>query len=63
MTYFDLDMRQTATYRVLLNASYSGRFHLPSTTCSAMYDNTVNARNGGRWVMVVKPGETASAQR
>lgn len=57
MTYFDLAAGQSVTYRVLLNASYTGRFHLPSTTCSAMYDNTVNARNGGQWVTVVKPGE------
>ncbi len=62
LTYFDLGARQTATYRVFLNASYTGRFHLPSTTCSAMYDNTVNARNGGRWVTVVKPGEATSAR-
>jgi uncharacterized protein YfaS (alpha-2-macroglobulin family) len=62
LTYFDLSSRQTATYRVFLNASYTGRFHLPSTTCSAMYDNTVNARNGGRWVTVVNPGEEASAK-
>lgn len=57
MTYFDLAPGDKATYRVLLNAAYTGRFHLPSTTCSAMYDNTVNARNGGQWVEVVKPGE------
>jgi uncharacterized protein YfaS (alpha-2-macroglobulin family) len=61
LTYFDLSSRQTATYRVFLNASYTGRFHLPSTTCSAMYDNTVNARNGGRWVTVARPGEGTSA--
>lgn len=57
MTYFDLAPGDKATYRVLLNAAYTGRFHLPSTTCSTMYDNTVNARNGGQWVEVVKPGE------
>lgn len=57
MTYFDLTARQKATYRVLLNAAYTGRFYLPGTTCSAMYDNTVNARNAGQWVEVVKAGE------
>jgi uncharacterized protein YfaS (alpha-2-macroglobulin family) len=57
LTYFDLGPGQSTTYRVLLNAAYTGRFHLPSTTCSAMYDNTVNARSGGQWVEVVKPGE------
>lgn len=57
LTYFDLAAQEAATFRVLLNAAYTGRFHLPSTTCSAMYDNTVNARNGGQWVQVVKAGE------
>lgn len=57
LTYFDLGAGQVVTYRVFLNASYTGRFHLPSTTCSAMYDNTINARNGGQWVQVVKGGE------
>lgn len=57
MTYFNLAPGEKATFRVLLNAAYTGRFHLPATTCSAMYDNTVNARNGGRWVEVVRPGE------
>lgn len=57
MTYFNLGAGQSVTYRVFLNAAYTGRFHLPSTTCSAMYDNTVNARNGGQWVTVVKPGK------
>lgn len=56
LTYFDLAAGGSATFRVLLNTAYTGRFHLPSTTCSAMYDNTVNARNGGQWVEVVKPG-------
>lgn len=62
MTYFDLGAGRSVTYRVLLNAAYTGRFHLPGTTCSAMYDNTVNARNGGRWVSVVKPGTTAARE-
>lgn len=57
MTYFNLPPGESATYRVLLNAAYTGRFHLPSTTCSAMYDNTITARNGGQWVEVVQPGK------
>ncbi|MBP9079856.1 MAG: hypothetical protein KBF80_06370 [Flavobacteriales bacterium] len=56
LTYFDLGAGESATYRVLLNAAYTGRFHLPSTTCSAMYDNTISARNAGRWVEVEAPG-------
>lgn len=57
LTYFNLQAGEAATFRVLLNAAYTGRFHLPSTTCAAMYDNTVNARNGGQWVEVVQPGK------
>jgi hypothetical protein len=37
---------------VLLNATYKGTFYLPATTCEAMYDATINARQPGRWVIV-----------
>ncbi len=57
MTYFDLGSHQQATYRVFLNASYTGRYYMPATLCEAMYDHTVNARSPGKWVNVVKPGE------
>lgn len=62
MTYFDLNARQQATYRVFLNASYTGRFYMPPTVCEAMYDHTVNARSPGKWVSVVKPGEGRAAK-
>ncbi|HRH39308.1 MAG TPA: hypothetical protein PK760_13240, partial [Flavobacteriales bacterium] len=55
-TYFDLWHGQTNTYRVLLNASYTGRYYLPGANCEAMYDHTVNARSKGQWVEVVKAG-------
>lgn len=55
-TYFDLRTNQQQTYTVLLNASYQGKFYLPSTVCEAMYDATINARKAGQWVEVVKPG-------
>lgn len=58
-TYFNLAPGGSATFRVRLNAAYTGRYHLPSTVCSAMYDQTVFARNAGQWVRVVKPGETS----
>ncbi len=62
MTYFDINSREQATYRVLLNASYIGRFYMPPTTCEAMYDHTVNARSKGEWVSVVKAGEVKAAK-
>ena len=51
--YFDLGVRRTKTFRVMLNASYVGKFYLPAAICEAMYDNTVYARNQGQWTEVV----------
>ena len=56
MTYFDLNQGEKKTFRVMLNASYLGRYYLPATYCQAMYDNTISARFGGRWVEVAVPG-------
>jgi hypothetical protein len=56
-TYFSLDSKQSKTFRILLNASYLGKFYLPTLTSQAMYDVTINAHKRGRWVKVVKPGE------
>jgi uncharacterized protein YfaS (alpha-2-macroglobulin family) len=53
-TYFDLEAGARKTFKVLLNASYSGRFYLPTLYCEAMYDNTINARKPGQWVEVVQ---------
>lgn len=48
----------TKTFRILLNASYLGRFYLPTVYCEAMYDATISARIPGKWVTVVKPGDS-----
>ncbi|MBK7945781.1 MAG: hypothetical protein IPJ85_10925 [Flavobacteriales bacterium] len=56
LTYFDLWRGRTHTYRVLLNASYTGRYYLPGAHCEAMYDHTINARSVGKWVEVVPSG-------
>jgi uncharacterized protein YfaS (alpha-2-macroglobulin family) len=53
-TYFDLGAGERKTFKVLLNASYGGRFYLPTLYCEAMYDNTINARKPGQWVEVVR---------
>ena len=55
-TYFDLQANKRKTFRVMLNASYAGRFYLPAIYCEAMYDNTINARKPGKWVEVKKAG-------
>jgi hypothetical protein len=56
-THFNIPSNKTYTYIVSLNAAYLGRFYLPAVSCEAMYDNTIYARNAGKWVEVVKPGE------
>ena len=53
-TYFNVYNRRSKTFKIMLNASYLGKFYLPTVYCEAMYDNTINARIPGRWVEVVK---------
>lgn len=55
-TYFDINQSGSRTYRVVLNAAYTGRFYLPTVIAEAMYDNNVTARMPGRWIEVVKAG-------
>jgi len=52
-TYFDLGANKSRTFRVQLNASYAGKFYLPSINTVAMYDETISARTAGMWVNVV----------
>lgn len=52
--YFDLKQGESKTFVSLLNAAYTGKFHLPSIYCEAMYDNSINAKKAGGWVEVVK---------
>ena len=53
-TYFDISRNRNKTYRVLLNAAFVGRYYLPTIYCEAMYDATINARQHGTWVEVIK---------
>ena len=53
-SYFDLSANERKTFKVLLNATYAGRFYLPAVQCEAMYDNTINARQPGKWVEVAE---------
>ncbi len=52
-TFFDLKQGETKKFVILLNASYKGNFYLPTVTCHAMYDKSINARKHGEWVKVV----------
>ena len=51
-TYFDLDAGQSLTVDVPVNASYAGHFYLPSVSVSAMYDESLFARQAGQWITV-----------
>ncbi|MCK4663202.1 MAG: hypothetical protein KAT68_10075 [Bacteroidales bacterium] len=53
-TYFDINKRKTKKFRILLNASYLGKYYLPTIYVEAMYDATINARKHGQWIKVVK---------
>lgn len=52
-TFFDLKAGQTKVFEIKLNASYLGKYFLPTVYTEAMYDNTINARIGGQWIQVV----------
>ncbi len=51
-TYFSLNNGKSKRFRVLLNATYKGKFYLPAVDCRAMYDNNLYARKAGQWVEV-----------
>lgn len=52
-SYYELAPGATKTFRVQLNATYLGRFYMPTTYSEAMYDHLINARVPGQWVEVV----------
>lgn len=52
--YFDLKKNESKTVRILLNASYLGRYYLPGIQAEAMYDNDYILRTSGQWVEVVQ---------
>jgi len=51
-TYFDLAKGQVKVFRILLSATYAGKFYLPAVKCAAMYDNSIMAVKPGEWVEV-----------
>lgn len=53
-TYFNIRENETLIYRVLLNASYIGKYYLSAVQCEAMYNNNISATQAGKWVQVVK---------
>lgn len=55
-SYFDLKRNQTRKFRFKVNATYTGKYHLPGVSCSAMYDNSIQAFEPGKQIEIVKPG-------
>jgi alpha-2-macroglobulin len=53
-TYFNVKQNDKKVFKVLLNASYLGKYYLPMVKVEAMYDGTINARIPGQWVAVEK---------
>ena len=53
-TFFGLKKGEKKTFSVRLNASYLGRYYLPSVSVAAMYDKSIQAREVGQWVEVIK---------
>lgn len=52
--YFDMKRNESKTFRILLNASYLGKYYLPGVQAEAMYDNDYLVRTKGQWVNVVQ---------
>jgi uncharacterized protein YfaS (alpha-2-macroglobulin family) len=52
--FFDLKQGETKQFRILLNASYLGKYYLPMQSVEAMYDASIQARLAGQWVTVDK---------
>lgn len=53
-TYFGLKPGEERTFKTMLNATYLGKYYLPSVSAEAMYDATKQARSKGEWVEVFK---------
>lgn len=52
--YFGMRANETKTFKLLLNASYLGKYYLPGLQCEAMYDHSFIARTKGQWVEVIR---------
>lgn len=51
--YFSLGAQKSRTFRLLVNASYLGRYYFPGAQAEAMYDSNYFARDKGRWIDIV----------
>jgi len=51
-TYFSLSKNETKEFRYLINATYEGRYWVPSVFSEAMYDGEINAKTEGFWTVI-----------
>jgi uncharacterized protein YfaS (alpha-2-macroglobulin family) len=52
VTFLSLRGSRSKTLKLMLNASYLGRFYLPPAKVEAMYDSSINAAGEGKWITV-----------
>lgn len=52
LSYYNLDAGKSKVIRVVLHATYQGKFYLPAATSEAMYDHSIFALEPGKWVEV-----------
>ncbi len=53
-TYFKLKKSESKTFTILLNATFVGKYYMPSVFCAPMYDESIKAQLPGRWIEVVQ---------
>jgi alpha-2-macroglobulin len=53
-TFFDLYGDKEKVFTFTLTATYAGRFYLPGTSCEAMYNNDIGAKDKGMWVEITR---------
>ena len=53
-TYYELAPNKSKKFLIQLNATYLGKFYLPTCYSEAMYDHLISAKTPGKWVEVVK---------
>ena len=56
--YFELNREEDVTFPFRINASFEGRYQLPSIQLEAMYDAKIRATEPGGWVTVRAPSST-----
>ncbi len=54
LTYFNLEPLKSKTFNVMLNATYTGKYYMPSIRCEAMYAADTYSQITGKWIEVVR---------